>query len=86
MRIVALVALSLVSLINLGLVPAKLGLAGNFGHVVNTRASFIDVTVRREELKAAALPRLLAALAEKRSCQGGQKPLPPAGRILIPGH
>ncbi|MBF0530524.1 MAG: alginate lyase family protein [Deltaproteobacteria bacterium] len=70
----------------MGLGPAKLTLAGNFEHVVNPRASFIDVAARREELKAAAQPRLLTTLAEKRSCQGAHKPRPPAGRILIPGH
>lgn len=55
-------------------------------HVSNPKASYIDVQVRRNELKKTKDPRVLKAIAELPSCLALPVVPAPVGRMNIPWH
>lgn len=65
------------------LVLTCLATRGQQIHVSNPDASFLDVTARRNELKNATSPRVLAAIKELKPCNAAGAP-PPHGKMFIP--
>lgn len=62
-------------------------LAGEANKVaLNPRASYVDVSARRAELKHTKNQRVLAALAQLQTCRGQAVVEPPTGPMRIPMH
>jgi poly(beta-D-mannuronate) lyase len=64
--------------------PVPYSRASDLLHVKNSKASFLDVTKRRQELAGATNPRLLTAIHDTKSCLSQEPVPPPSGQIEIP--